>query len=541
MGISNIDNNKKENNNNQDDKINKENNNQSDNNDKIEEKISSPSELPLSDSSESTESSGKKIESEQNRNILFSVISFLSFFVIPILTVIAIVFFLITSSNFYTGIVKNANLLSAFIESRNAKLDIRIQNQIEKEVQLSKYENKFEKIKNKFEKIKSEFDTLNKTNEFISLEKKEEEISEMEWENFNEQFTSEEEFDKYVEKQEEKIEKEKTEIEEYRDNNEEAIEALEDKFEKKQEKYEDALSVLQDKKEDALEIIEDNKDTFAGEIFSDLEILEPALTKIFNEKLIDKGVKREIEKLLSFLTNYYKQKDRRKLVYKKPKKSNQKILHIHLPRFFLSLKVEDELKGKKVKRHLLSEILVDEINKYDNLNNKNTFITTFKLADTSIGEYLGNQFLSEAGVSLKAGVIKMKPLTLKGEHAEQLEKIMLLLTWSKYLKYVILVMIILLFVYVIFSRAERGRKFSCLQRTSIVPSLIIIIISAAALGGARLIPEHFPDLIKDPSILIYARSAAYIIAKEVFIPFLYIFGGLFLAGLIIRLLKAKFA
>ncbi|MEM7182484.1 MAG: hypothetical protein AAF518_16335, partial [Spirochaetota bacterium] len=376
------------------------------------------------------------------------------------------------------------------------------------------------------------------TDEYEALKKRQDQVEDMEWQNHKNEFASEDKFEEYQEKEEKRIEKELEQIKDYRDTNEDAIEKVEDIYKNSKDKYEDLMEDLDDKYEDAEDIRKSEKGSLTGTIFKDLEKLEPGLTKILNEKLIEKDVKRELEKALGFLSSYYQQKEQGKVYIKSAREDERiKVLHVVFPRFSIDLKVDDYHRGQNKKRHLLSEILVDEINKHNDLENSGKFTTIFKVADTSLGEYFANKYMKDFGLSISNGLIKINPPVLKEEKAEAVEKAMLAITWSKYLKYVIAGLIVLLFIYMFFSKVDRKTKLKSVQRVFLVPSLLVLFLSFSVLLFSRFVLDYYPDLFTDIAVKNYFEAMAFVVAKAVFYPFLVVFGAMFLLGILIRLLR----
>lgn len=475
---------------------------------------------------------------KSSKNILFTSISILSFLAIPTLTMLSILFFLITSSSFYTEIAKKSQFISTFVTAYQLKTDKRLEQEIEKKLQIKKSEKEFGTIKKKYLKDKKEYDTINKNKEYHHLQKREQELEDMEWQNYQKQFSSEEKFEEFKQVETKRVEKQIQKIDDYRQKNEQAIENVEDRFEDSEDKYEDALEDLQGRLKEAQTIRAEQKDSYSGQLFEDLEILEPQLTAILNEKLIEKGLKKEIEKVLGFMSNYYQQKEEKKIYYQQnPGREISQTLYVKLPNIDIDLKVDDVVNGKTVKRHLLSEVLVDEINKKPNLNNKKTFITIFKLADSSLGEYFANQFMQDFGISMRNGLIRIHPPILKGDKAQMIQQAMLVITWSKYLKYLVAVILILLIIYVIFARVERKRKLQSLQTIFLIPSLLTLIISAIILLISRYILDYYPELFTDVTIKSYFDAMAYMIAKQILYPFIIVFGIMLVIAIFIRFLR----
>ena len=188
---------------------------------------------------------------QKKRSVLYIFISLFSLLAIPTLTILMILFFLITSSSFYTEIAKNSQFISTFVKAYKLQSNARVEKKIEKELKLSESKQKFEESKKQYRNAKKAYYQINKTDEYKALKKREDKVDDMEWENHKNEFASEDKFEEYQEEEEKRIEKELDNIKEYRDKNEDAIEQLEDVYKSSKETYEDLMEDLDDKYEDA--------------------------------------------------------------------------------------------------------------------------------------------------------------------------------------------------------------------------------------------------------------------------------------------------
>ena len=129
-------------------------------------------------------------------------------------------------------------------------------------------------------------------------------------------------------------------------------------------------------------------------------------------------------------------------------------LKIRVPDLSISLWVKGESGATMERRHLISEIFVDEIHRFKDIKNKSLFITLFRFAESSLGEFLGESYLKKYGLTLNNGVLKLKSNVISGSTARSMEKIMAVLTYGKYLIYISPAVLLLLIVYFIFSRLD---------------------------------------------------------------------------------------
>jgi hypothetical protein len=471
---------------------------------------------------------------KKNRGIIFLIISSLAIVFIPFLVAISIVLIVILQPGFYTGILKNGRLITAFIEARNWQTDRAINDEIENSLNLTRFTAEFEKIRAHYEQVKDSFMKISREGDIESLKGDRAIAKNMDWKKVKGLFPSEDQFEKERALEIERIDKEIGRIEEYQDKNGDAIKAARKDMKKAQSDYEDSLSALEDKKKEADKIIEKHKNTLESSLYDDLEIIERPLTQIINSRLIEGAVKREIEKILKFFTDYDSQVERGNVFYERaldPGAFGRRVLNVRVPGIEVGLWVDEPGKGKK---HILSNLLVEEINRIHNLRNKSLLSTMFGLSDSSLGEYFGGKYLSGLSLSLDGGVVRRPALLLKGAAAERVAFVMEALSWGRYMYIVAGALLLLYFAFLFFSAAERWRKLVALKRLFIYPSLVILTACALMLLVSQTVFNYYPDLIQNLTIRSYAKHMSFIAAWQIALPLIIVFGSAFVAGLVMR-------
>jgi hypothetical protein len=478
----------------------------------------------------------------ESKGIVLFFVQVVAFFSIPVFLLMLIFSILFTNSEYYTSILKNADLISGFIEVKNLETNRAIQEEIERKVGLQVYTVKFEQISENFKLTKEEFNKINKTDEFESLVEQKNDLKSMKWEEAQEIFPTREQFEMNREGELNRVTSLIESIKTYRDKNEDNIEEYEDKLDDAEDEYEDALDELEDKQEEARDIAQKHRDNLSGRLYADLEILNPVLTKLLNDYLIDISVRKEIDKLIHFFTTYETQKIHGNIYsITRPADTitNAQMLRVRFPEITISLWVKDENAGMTQSRHLLSDIFVNEIRNMNNLQNRGLFITMFKFADTGPGEFLGRRFLKKTGVKLKNGLIYVDNLILENDTAETVANIMKIATFSKHLVYVVPAFILLYISILFFSSVNRQKKIRSLQNILIYPSLLIIAASCASILASRFVLNYYPQLITDITLQTYAKSFIFMISLHTFLPVTVVFGVLLLTGLTIKKFNNK--
>ena len=474
----------------------------------------------------------------KKKGILFSIISLISFIMIPLLLSITIIFTLLTTSSFYTSILKNIDLISTFVHVKKWQIEEDIKEEIEKDVKLEQFRKKHNEIKNLYEEKRDEFNILKRITEYKKIKKQRKELKNLSWKRAPDIFKDKSEFNKYKEEELTRLERVIVEIKEYRDNNDEKIEKAEDELEDIEDDYEDAQDTLHSKEKDAKEIVMSHKNSFIGKIYSDIELISPFLSKDLNSKLIDIAVKGEIEKLIQFFCTYRQQKLKGNIYSERFTVDSEGIitdlLKVKLPEMFISLFVEEEINGILQKRHLFSQIFVDKIEKINNLNNRDLFIKMFKLTESGLAESFGRLYLKKINLTIDNGIIRIKNIKFEGYNARVIESIMIGVTVGYYLKYIFPAIVLLLIVAMFASNVDKKRKYQSIKRILIYPSILMIIIciSFILLSGSAI--SFFPDLFQSSFIQMYAKNVMLIISSYLLVPLIFLYCIFAVFGFVIR-------
>ncbi len=476
------------------------------------------------------------------KGIIFTLISIAAFIVIPAAAISAIVITVLLQPDFYTGILKDGKFITAFVEAKSWKVEKEINDEIERDLQITRFTTEYEDIKSRYELAKEEYSRINRDDEIESLEKQRGDLKDLEWKQVKDTFPNKESFDKNRDEEIENIKVRIAAIEEYQEQNSNRIKSARKTMKKALGDYEDARSTLEDKKKDAEKIAEKHKNTLTGKLYADLERIEGPLSKILNNKLIDRAVRAEIEKVLRFITSYDSQIEQRNIYYARTNDTEGltgRSLRVRFPEVAISLWVEDDSKGTPKQKHVLSQLMVEELDSIESLQNRTLLKTLFRLSDTSLGEYFTGKYLKKLGLSIDGGVIRLSNLVLKDEKAKIASGAIEFLSWGQHAVYGAAGLLLLFILYLIFSTVERRRKLAMMKRLFIYPSILVLLACGAIVAASRNIFSYYPDFIQDLSMRSYVKYLSFIAAWHFIMPMLVVFGGLFIAGLIIRKFLAR--
>ncbi|MBN2160687.1 MAG: hypothetical protein JW807_14960 [Spirochaetes bacterium] len=476
-------------------------------------------------------------DNKPKRNMTFTLTSIAAFTLIPVSIVAAIIITILLQPSFYTGILKDGRFITAFIQAKSWQKEQNVSDEIERELHLAEFTKEFEKIRARYERSKDEYLIISRDAEIGLLEKQRKELKDLDWEQVRETYTDKKDFEQNRDSELARVKNALGAIKEYRELNRDRIKSAEEQMNDARDEFEDALATLEDKKKEAEKISRKHRDTVSGKLYADLEKIEGPLSKVLNERLIDGAVRSEIEKVIRFFTGYDRQIEQRNVYYELVMDEGllgRRALRVRLPEIGINLWVDDETGGLRVKKHVLSQLLVEELQNINALQNHALLMTIFKMSDSRLGEHFGGRYLGKLGLTINNGVIRWPGLVLKDRDAEIASAVMQALSWGQYAIYGVAGLAVLFLVYLFFSTAERRRKLVMMKRLLLYPSILFLILCGALLWASRNIFNYYPDFIADLSVRSYVKYLSFTAAWHFSVPILAVFGALLAGGLAIR-------
>ncbi len=471
-------------------------------------------------------------------SFFFHAIAIKALILFPLFMLTALLIFLLTSSDFYTGILKNSDLIATFVKATRWDLETRIKNEIEEQVQLDSCRRQYQSVKNDYEEKKDYYQHINKTERFDALTSQRNELSRLTWKKAPDVFKNENEFKNYKKIELEKLDSLIDEVKTYRKENRDVIYQAEDDLDDAEEIFEDTAKTLQKKEEQAQKIIMSHENSLLGKIYSDLDIVSPILSDELNTKVIEKGMKTEIEKMISFMTTYRDQVEAGN-VARNPFNINLPMfmdtLRIALPELRVSLWIEEEVNGIRQKRHLLSEIFVDKIQEIPDLQKRDVFVNLFKFSESGLAESLGRSYLDKINLSIQDGIVRMKPVALTGKSAETMEIVMIAATCAQYAKYALLAAALIFIAVIALFPFEKRKKAAWLSRILIYPSVIMLVAAVGAIVATFNAGTIFPELASKPVFKIYSEEILPVFILHIMIPVAAMFTVFTAAGTVIKI------
>jgi hypothetical protein len=474
-------------------------------------------------------------QAKRPRGVIFVTVNILAMILLPAAIAVSLLIITILSPGFYTGILKQARFITAFVEAKNAQTDGAINEEIEKELDLAGADRTLAKAKSRFDKADKEYGRLYRDGEEASLESRRAEIKDMDWKREKENFATKDKFKAYRAEELAKVDQAMDLLDAYRDENADGIKAALKEKKEAQEEYDDALSSLEVKKKKADRIIEKHSDTTSNRIYGDLELIEEPLTRILNEKLFDGPVRDEIAFMLDFLSDYDAQVGRGTVYYGRTP-SGRRSLMVKIPEISVSLRADD---GAGRKRHVLSQLMVEEIDRTYSLRSKTLLRTIFSMSDSSLGEYLGGKQLAKLGLKLDGGVIRRPAGVLYGETADTVALLMQILSYGKYAPHVTAALLALYLAFLLFSSVEGRRRLAALKRFLLYPSFLVLALCGLLLWSSRYLLDLHPGFIENIMARSFVKHLSFLAAWGLCMPICILFGGMFVAGLVLRAVLAR--
>jgi hypothetical protein len=467
----------------------------------------------------------------------YGVVSVLSYILVPVCILAVILFCLLTEDTFYTGIIRNADLIRNFIHSRNWQMEEPVRQKIEDEVQLESFKKEFDRIRLDFDSRRAAFESINKADKYDSLKRRLEELTALTWERAPKVFRNKARFEDYRKQERRKLESRIEDIEKYREKKSDAIKTAASKMKEAEEAFRTARDTLHKKEERARNIALSYNDSFMSKIYSDAEILNKPLTAELNARLVDGAVKNEIDKTLRFMTSYDEQVVKGNVFRDRFTITEEGIadtLKIQFPRLSVSLWVNDSAEENSRRRHLLSDVFVEVVQKQDGLQKKDLFVNFFKLSETALADAMSDSFLKKNGISLRQGVISLKPVVFTGHKARRIESVMKFATFGNYLRFILLAVAFVFLAAMFLYPVDRLRKKRNIRRLLLYPSIGLILLSLLMIGLSGFAIHLFPEAILSAYMIIYIKKMLLVVAAHLFVPVIIAYSIIALSSLLFR-------
>ncbi|MCL1865540.1 MAG: hypothetical protein FWF73_06995 [Spirochaetes bacterium] len=477
------------------------------------------------------------------KKILFYVISVIATAIIPTVITLSIILTLSVNENFYISIIKRLNLIETFIVTKNAQIEKEIQIEVEKKTDMSAYREVYESLKKDYEDKLIAYRTINKTDEFEKLDKQIDVLDDLKWEKSDDTFKTKDDFNKFKKLKMNDLKTALKEIKDYRKENKKAINNAEDVMDDAEDKFKDAQKQLKKKENQAKDIIETRRGEFMNEMHHDIGKVEPLLSKDFNNLFIDKELKSIIKTYIDFLTSWENQIKAGNIYEAKLNVENgivETVKKIKLPPLRVNLRVKVKENGFEKEKNILSEVFVERIRETSGLKSPWILTQIFKFSDSWIAESIVSSKLKDSGLRLSNGLIQSNAIIIAGEQAENLEKVMMVLSTARYAPYIATGVIILcvMLLFILSSNKRDGLRTSMLI---IRYSSIIMIIGSIAAIIVSMKPELlFQPIVDDPIQSIFFDKILEITSLHIVIPALVIFFALsVIGGALAKILKKK--
>jgi hypothetical protein len=487
---------------------------------------------------------GKEYKAGSRKDLLsllrergYGVLSVFSCILVPVCILAVILFSLLTEDTFYTGIIRNADLIRNFIHSRNWQMEEPVRQKIEDEVQLQSFKKEFDRIRLDFDSKRAAFDRVNKTEKHDSLKRRLDELTSLTWERAPKVFRNRAGFEDYRKKERRKLESRIEDIDKYREKKTDAIKTAALKMKEAEEAFRAARDALHKKEERARNIALSYNDSFMSKIYSDAEILNKPLTAELNDRLVDGAVKNEIDRTIRFMTSYDEQVVKGNVFRDRFTITEEGIadtLKVQFPRLSVSLWVNESAEKGSRKRHLLSDVFVDVVQKQDGLQKRDMFINFFRLSETSLAEIVADSSLKKNGLSLRQGVISLKPVVFTGHKARRIETAMKLATFGNYLRFILLAVAFVFLAAMFLYPADRLRKKRNIRRLLLYPSIGIILLCLLMIGLSGFAIHLFPEAVLSAYMIIYIKKMLLVVAAHLFVPVIIAYSIIAVSSLLFR-------
>ncbi len=472
----------------------------------------------------------------KKKGFFLYILSLAALIIIPVFICLTVSHLLLTSNWFYTGIVKQMNLVEKIISVKNLEIENDIKREIEKKTGIKSFMPEYEKIKKEYEEKHLEFHSFYQTEKYISIKNQIKELDNLKWIKSPDEFKSEDEFKLFKKNKLAELKEEVKTIEKFRKTEKDQINHLEKELDIAEGNLKKADKDLKKREKDADKILSSRQSEFMNSIYSDIHKISPVLTEQLNTLFIDTTLNDVISVYLNFLMSHKIQLQEGNIFVQRfdidsGMIENRKI--IKLPPLKINLKVKVNEGGMQRERHLLSEVFVKSIGSIQGLSNPWVITKIFSMSDSWLIEKYARSKLKTADMTIDNGTISSNgPIVIKGTGADIIEYAMLFLTYGVYLKY-ITPGIIFLFILLIFLSApdiKTGARFT--GNVLKYPSYLAILASFAALVIAFKPSFILPGFGTEPITDTIKESIIFAAATHTFIPVIICFALTMIIGII---------
>lgn len=472
----------------------------------------------------------------KKKGLILYILSLAAFIIIPVFICLTVSHVLLTSDRFYTGIVKQMNLVEKIIAAKNFEIENDIKREIEKRTGIKSFMPEYERIKKDYEERHLEFNSFYKTDKYISIKNQIKELDNLKWIKSPDEFKNEDEFKLFKKNKLAELKEEIKVIEDFRKTEKERVNLLEKELDIAEGNLKKADKDLRTREKDADKILSSRQNEFMNSMYSDIHKISPVLTEQLNTLFIDAELKKVINIYLNFLMSHNIQKQEGNVFVQRfdidsGMIENRKV--IKLPPLNLSLKVKVNEGGIQKDRHLLSEVFVKSIGSIQGLNNPWVITKIFSMSDSWLIEKYARSKLKTADMTIENGVVSSGgPIIIKGAAADIIEYAMLFLTYGNYLKYITpgIIILFILFIFIAAPDKKTGARFT--GNALKYPAYLAIIASFAALAisfkPSFILPGFGTDQITDA----IKESVIFAAATHTFVPIIICFILVMIAGII---------
>lgn len=472
----------------------------------------------------------------KKKGIILYILSFAAFIIIPVFICLTVSHILLTSDRFYTGIIKQMNLVEKIIAVKNFEIQNDIKREIEKRTGINAFMPEYEKIKKGYEERHLEFHSFYKTEEYSSIKNQIKELDNLKWIKSSDEFKNENEFNLFKKNKLAELKGEIRSIEEFRKTGKDRLNHLEKELDIAEGNLKKAGKDLQEREKDADKILKSRQNEFMNSMYSDVHKISPVLTEKLNTLFIDSELKNVINIYLNFLMSHNMQMQEGNIFVQRfdidsGMIENRKV--IKLPSLKLSLKVKVDEGGVLNERHLLSDVFVKSIGTIPGLNNPWAITKIFSMSDSWLIEKYARSKLKTADMTIENGVISSGgPIIIKGTAAEIVEYGMLFFTYGHYLKYITpgIIILFILFIFIAAPDKKTGARFTGIALK--YPAYMAIIASFAALAFSFKPSFILPGFGTDPVADTIKESIIFAAATHALIPLIISFFIIMIAGII---------
>lgn len=426
------------------------------------------------------------------KHILYFFHGFSVFFLYPLLAVLFALVFFLTSPDYYVKVLKEINFLPAYIEAVQEKNNSEFTQKMENNPELTMALEQQASYKSSLQLSQEYLETISRLQEEKLTERKRNELKNLSYEYAPSRFPDKIAFEKAKKEELQDLSEILKTIKALQRENHKEIVVTKRNIQKLTRQYQAATQHAQNLENKIRNEFKAMQNSFSSQLHSDLEKLSPEFNDAFNELLIEKSIRKNITGYLNFFTHYQDDKAENRIYNASFENTNNESIttnlnlpdislqsrRVRFPDINIDFLAEQKHNAILQKRHIFRDILLEKVQGHNDLQKPQIIKTILLNLDSFLVARIISGRLSKYNFSFSGEVLQnLKPIELQGEQAVKTEKIIQIVSWLYFFRYVFAALPFVFLLSMFFPSVNKYYKLWYIMFVMIIPSLLFSLFS----------------------------------------------------------------